>query len=121
MRISDWSSDVCSSDLPGWGETLYLKDVFPDTPLLGFFEFYYHSVGADVGFDPESPVTLDTHCRIRTKNIIQFMGLEAADAGMAPTQWQFQQYPQEYRHKISVIHDGKIGRASCRERVSQYG
>jgi len=91
---------------PGWGETLYLKDVFPDTPLLNFFEFYYHSVGADVGFDPETQVTLDTHCRIRTKNIIQFMGLEAADAGMSPTYWQFQQYPPEYRYKLSVIHDG---------------
>ncbi|GAB4367116.1 MAG: glycosyltransferase family 4 protein [Kiloniellaceae bacterium] len=91
---------------PGWGETLYLKDVYPDTPLLGFFEFYYHSVGSDVGFDPESPVTLDTHCRIRTKNIIQFMGLESADAGMSPTFWQFQQYPEEFQYKISVIHDG---------------
>ena len=91
---------------PGWGETLYLKDIYPDTPLLGFFEFYYHSVGADVGFDPDSPVTLDTHCRIRTKNIIQFMGLESADAGMSPTFWQFQQYPPEFQYKISVIHDG---------------
>ena len=91
---------------PGWGETLYLKDVFPDAPLLNFFEFYYHSVGADVGFDPENPVNLDTHCRIRTKNIVQFMGLEAADAGMSPTLWQFEQYPPEYRHKISVVHDG---------------
>src|SRR3546814_9674740 len=34
------------------------------------------------------------------------MGLESADAGMAPTFWQFQQYPAEFRHKISVIHDG---------------
>ena len=98
---------------PGWGETLYLKDVFPDTPLLNFFEFYYHAVGADVGFDPENPTNLDTHCRIRTKNIIQFMGLEAADAGMAPTLWQFEQYPSEYRHKISVIHDG-IDTAVCK-------
>lgn len=91
---------------PGWGETLYLKDVFPDTPLLGFFEFYYHAVGADVGFDPETEVTLDTFCRIRTKNIIQFLGLEAADAGMSPTYWQFQQYPPEFQSKISVVHDG---------------
>lgn len=91
---------------PGWGETLYLKDVFPDTPLLNFFEFYYHAVGADVGFDPESQITLDTHCRIRTKNIVQFLGLESADAGMSPTHWQFQQYPEEFRYKISVIHDG---------------
>ncbi|NIA72026.1 glycosyltransferase [Pelagibius litoralis] len=98
---------------PGWGETLYLKDVFPDTPLLNFFEFYYHAVGADVGFDPDVPTTLDTHCRIRTKNIVQFMGLEAADAGMAPTLWQYGQYPEEYRHKISVIHDG-IDTAVCK-------
>jgi glycosyltransferase involved in cell wall biosynthesis len=97
---------------PGWGETLYLKDVFPDTPLLGFFEFYYHAVGADVGFDPEVPANLDTHCRVRTKNIIQFMGIEAADAGMSPTSWQFEQYPPEYRYKISVIHDG-IDTAIC--------
>jgi len=91
---------------PGWGETLYLKDVFPDTPVLGFFEFYYHSVGADVGFDPDNQPSLDTHCRIRTKNIIQFMGLESSDAGMSPTFWQYEQYPEEFRHKISVIHDG---------------
>lgn len=91
---------------PGWGETLYLKDVFPDTPLLNFFEFYYHAVGADVGFDPQAQITLDTHCRIRTKNIVQFLGLESADAGMSPTYWQFEQYPPEFRHKISVIHDG---------------
>ena len=91
---------------PGWGETLYLKDVFPDTPLLGFFEFYYHAVGADVGFDPDNQPSLDTHCRIRTKNIVQFMGLESSDAGMSPTFWQYQQYPEEFRHKISVIHDG---------------
>lgn len=98
---------------PGWGETLYLKDVFPDSPMLSFFEFYYHAVGADVGFDPENPTTLDTQCRIRTKNIVQFMGLEAADAGMAPTFWQFEQYPPEFRHKISVIHDG-IDTAVCK-------
>lgn len=98
---------------PGWGETLYLKDVFPDAPLLNFFEFYYHAVGADVGFDPSSPTTLDTHCRIRTKNIIQFIGLESADAGMTPTFWQFEQYPEEYRQKISVIHDG-IDTEVCR-------
>lgn len=91
---------------PGWGETLYLKDIFPDAPLLNFFEFYYHAVGADVGFDPQTKVNLDTHCRIRTKNIVQCLALEAADAGMSPTYWQFEQYPPEFRHKISVIHDG---------------
>ncbi len=27
----------------GWGETLFVKDVFPDVPLLANFEFFYHS------------------------------------------------------------------------------
>src|SRR3546814_21109747 len=34
------------------------------------------------------------------------MGIESADAGMAPPFWQFQQYPAEFWNKISVIHDG---------------
>jgi len=37
----------------GWGEIWYLKDVFPQTPLIGYFEFFYRFQGADVGFDPE--------------------------------------------------------------------
>lgn len=91
---------------PGWGEMLYIKDVWPDVPVLSFFEFYYRAVGADVGFNPADELTIDDQCRIRTKNLINMMALEATDAGMSPTYWQFQQYPEEYRYKISVIHDG---------------
>ena len=38
----------------GWGEIWYLKDVFPETPLIGYFEFFYRFRGADVGFDPNA-------------------------------------------------------------------
>jgi hypothetical protein len=44
----------------GWGEIWYLKDVVPNTPLLGYFEFFYRSRGANVGFDPADPVSFDT-------------------------------------------------------------
>ncbi len=47
----------------GWGETLFLKDVYPDVPLVNFFEFYYHGSGSDVGFDPEYPSTFDNKVR----------------------------------------------------------
>lgn len=33
----------------GWGETLNLADIWPDTPLLGYREYFYHAEGADVG------------------------------------------------------------------------
>ena len=91
---------------PGWGESLYAKDVYPDVPLLNYFEFYYRAVGSDVGFDPELAPTLDDFCRIRTKNTANLLSLEACDAGISPTKWQRKQFPQEYLYKISQIHDG---------------
>jgi len=51
----------------GWGEALYLKEVFIDVPVIGYFEFYYHCTGKDVGFDPEFPPSIDQLARVRTK------------------------------------------------------
>jgi len=91
---------------PGWGEALFLKDVFPTAKLLAFCEFFYRSHGSDVGFDPQQEVTLDMACRIRTKNATLLTSLEAADWGVSPTRWQRSQHPDGLLSKISVIHDG---------------
>ncbi len=91
---------------PGWGDALFMKDLFPDTPLMNFFEFYYHSKNADVAFDPEMPITEDDKARVRVKNFVNMMSLESADWGITPTHWQLKQYPKEFHSKISVIHDG---------------
>lgn len=90
----------------GWGETLYLKEVWPEVPLLGYFEFYYHPRGSDVGCDPEFPSGPDDGLRLRMRNAINLLGLEAADWGQTPTEWQYRQYPERYRPQISVIHEG---------------
>ena len=90
----------------GWGETLYVKDVWPTTPLLGYFEFYYHSVGSDLDFDPEFPPNAADAMRIRTRNAVNLLGLETADWGQTPTEWQRSGYPHHYQRQISVIHEG---------------
>ncbi len=90
----------------GWGEALYAKDVFPDTPLISYFEFFYHSSGADIDFDPEYPMKPDDYLRIRTKNAINLLCLHGCDAGISPTKWQYSTLPKEYLNKISVIHEG---------------
>lgn len=90
----------------GWGETLFLKDVFPKSPLLSYFEFYYQPVGSDIDFDPEYPDTIDTRLRSRVLNALNLMGLECADAGQTPTQWQRAQFPPHYRERISLVHEG---------------
>ena len=68
--------------------------------------FFYHSNGADTNFDPEFPNSLDDVLRIRTKNSINLLNLQASDAGVSPTQWQKSLYPSEFQSKISVIHEG---------------
>jgi glycosyltransferase involved in cell wall biosynthesis len=91
---------------PGWGDGLFIKDVFPNTPCLFFFEFFYQPTGADVGFDPQDPLTADGYARLRMKNITNQACLEAADWGISPTWWQWSLHPEAYRPKISVLHDG---------------
>lgn len=91
---------------PGWGETLLLKEVFPDARIVHFCEFYYSPRGADVGFDPEFPSTLDSKMALVFRNAPHLMALEMADACYAPTEWQKAQFPATYRDRISVIHDG---------------
>jgi glycosyltransferase involved in cell wall biosynthesis len=90
----------------GWGEIWYLKDVFPNSPLLGYFEFFYRNVGADVGFDKSEVIGFDNAPRVRTKNIGNLLGLDVIDFGQTPTQWQRSVYPLRYQPIISVVHEG---------------
>lgn len=91
---------------PGWGEGLFLKDVFPNAKIIQYFEYYYQGTGGDVGFDPEFPSTLDDQLRVRIKNSTQLHSLIGCDQGISPTAWQQSRYPVELRNKIEVIHEG---------------
>lgn len=92
---------------PGWGESLFLKDVWPSAKLLIYCEFYYSDSGSDVGFDPEFPEKDPGDvCRLRMKNVNNLLHFETADAGVSPTHWQRSTFPEPFRSKIKVIHDG---------------
>ncbi len=91
----------------GWGPTLFVKDVFPETPLICYFEWFYHALGSDVDFDPTDPLNVDDIARIRTKNAPILIDLYTCDRGLSPTNWQRAQFPPEFQQKISVLHDGE--------------
>jgi glycosyltransferase involved in cell wall biosynthesis len=90
----------------GWGSTLFMKDLFPEAAMIGYFEWFYHAHGSDMDFDPEDPITIDAELRARTLNVPFLLDLSACDAGICPTLWQQQQFPPEYRRKLWVCHDG---------------
>lgn len=105
LRDSGFSPDVIFAH-PGWGETLFARDAFPKARILHYMEFFYRARGSDLNFDPEFPTTLDDILRIRIKNSTQVNALLDCDACLSPTVWQRDQYPTDFRSKISVIHDG---------------
>jgi len=105
MRQSGFVPDVIVAH-PGWGETLYAKDVFPAARLVHLCEWFYSADGADVGFDPEFPISFDTRARIRTWNALHTLNLTHCDVAVAPTQWQKSRHPEIFHPKIRVQHEG---------------
>jgi glycosyltransferase involved in cell wall biosynthesis len=105
LRRAGFRPDLVFAHI-GWGEALFLKDVFPAAPLLLYGEFFYRARGADTGFDPEFPPSAQSLLRLRVMNAPLLMSLDAADWVIAPTRWQARQFPDAYKARMSVIHDG---------------
>src|SRR3546814_11246721 len=91
MRISDWSSDVCSSDLIAASEAGWSRDIWREMAELGLLAA---AIPAEAGGFAE--------------------GIEEALVVM-----------EEFGRRLVVEPFSEtaiaIGRASCRERVCQYG
>src|SRR3546814_1558530 len=96
MRISDWSSDVCSSDLLAERRILSIAEPGDGEPHLVAGACNGLVAAGLAGHDP---------CERLNAVLDAQPGGRAANAGI------------ELRHARGI---GKIGRGSCRERVCQY-
>ncbi|MDD3436259.1 MAG: glycosyltransferase [Candidatus Gastranaerophilales bacterium] len=88
-----------------WGSTMFLKDVFPDVPLISYCEWFGFADGPESKFDGRVFDEKDRE-KIRCGNSNLLIDLYSCDAAITPTQWQKQQFPKEFHDKIRVIHDG---------------
>lgn len=106
LRARGFTPDLVLGHL-GWGETLFVKDVWPETKLLVHAEFYYRAQGGDIDFDPEF-ATADPNrpFMIRAKNAAILMAMADADFGVAPTRWQGGRFPPFLQKKIAILHEG---------------
>jgi glycosyltransferase involved in cell wall biosynthesis len=106
LSSSGFQPDVVVAHI-GWGESLLLRDVWPNTKIIAYCEFFYRSHGLDVNFDPEIEThTLQSDMRVRAKNAGTTLALADADFGLSPTQWQRSTFPKHLQSRISMIHDG---------------
>ena len=90
----------------GWGELLFLREVFPDAPILGLFEYYYRATGGPVGFDPEEPPGPDAPYLLAARNAVPDATIQRVDRGVVPTRWQRDTFPPGIRDRLDLCHDG---------------
>jgi len=91
----------------GWGETLYLKEVWPEAKLLVYAELMYRTTGLDTDFDPEfSRPGLESRIATTARSAHLIQAMVQADAALSPTEFQASTFPPELRAKITLCHDG---------------
>jgi glycosyltransferase involved in cell wall biosynthesis len=106
LRAGGFVPDVVVAH-PGWGEALFIRDVFPQARLAVYAEYYYGGEGGDTGFDPEfMNETLTSRERVHIKNSHLLHALNDCDVAISPTQFQKDRHPEWARSRIRVIHEG---------------
>ncbi len=107
LRAKGFVPDLVIGHL-GWGETLFVRDVWPRTKLVVHAEYYYRADDGDIGFDAEFEGEADPTLgfSIRAKNAAILMAVADADFGVAPTHWQGSRFPPFLQKKIAILHEG---------------
>lgn len=108
MHLRDkegYTPDVMVSHT-GWGPGLFMKDVWPNTPHVGYFEWYYKGEADDIVFmrGPNRPTQECARERVRNTPILS--ELVSCDMGIIPTEYQASQFPDIFRPKLRIMHDG---------------
>jgi len=107
LRDSGFTPDVILAH-HGWGESMFPKDVWPSARIGLYCELYHRATYPHVGFDPEFDKGAQDRdvLRLRLRNINNFLHFDIAEAGLSPTAFQADTFPQPFRDKITVRHDG---------------
>ena len=105
LKRSGWSPDVIVNHV-GFGNGLFLKDLFPSAFQISHFEWFYNPYGSDVDFLPPHEVSEDHKLQLRIWNSQTLLELASCDKAVVPTHWQLQQFPSKLRSHFNVIHEG---------------
>lgn len=87
----------------GMGLGLFLRDVLPESILVGYFEWWFTaSTTKNLVKDFDFNMQLSAGLR----NLPMHQEIERCDKGVVATQWQKQQFPIHIQKKLEVIFDG---------------
>lgn len=105
-RKRGWAPDIILAH-SGYGDGLFLKDLWPDAKLLSYLEWYYNFRESEAVFlTPENIEDPHLQLSVRMKNTVFLHDLVAMDWGQCPTPYQKSQIPKVFHDRISLLHDG---------------
>lgn len=106
MKEQGFEPDIIYAH-PGWGDAIYVRNIWPGARYVVYGEWYYNMQGQEVNFDPAMPeLTQAQELKLASKNMPFLKAVSDADAVISPTLWQKTRFPKWAQEKIQVIHDG---------------
>ena len=107
LKQEGWTPDlICAHS--GWGETLGIKEVWPDIPQIIWPELWLRPEHSGWGVDLEKPrPSLTQQLEHLGRNTLTRAALSQASAWVVPTHHQARSFPQQFQdHRMKVIHEG---------------
>ena len=105
LQSEGWVPDVVISHV-GFGNGIFLKDLFPDAHRIGLVEWFYNPYGSDADFLSSGAITTDHLLNLRTWNAESLLEISSLDRIVTPTHWQKSQFPSFLQDHIQVVHEG---------------
>ncbi len=91
----------------GWGELLYLRDIWPEAVLIAYPELYATPLLLGYGFDADlGEPSHALRAQWRRGNLMGLAAVADADACVVPTRFARDTFPPHLRGRFQVLHEG---------------
>jgi hypothetical protein len=68
----------------GWGELTFVKQVWPDVPVIGLFEYFFRAEGGSAWASTPSSGPDQAAYTMHARNAVNFANIQTVDLGHAP-------------------------------------
>jgi glycosyltransferase involved in cell wall biosynthesis len=105
IRAQGFTPDVICVH-PVWGEALFIRLIWPETPILAYAEWYADPNDSAWDFDPEFPSTADMRCMAQAGNAARTIAYADATRLQTPTRFQWEHLPPAFQERTDILYDG---------------
>lgn len=98
----------------GLGSSLFAAVPYPGLPRVNFYDYFYRAHRHDLAEEDGADMPAEYFLWRRAANAMDLLDLENDGTPVAPTPWQRDLYPPEYRDDFAVVYDGVDSRRFAR-------